>query len=67
MFEVPAAGEDHGQSVAIAGGNALFVVARTARLDDRYHAGGGRLLDRVGEGKEGVGGHDAPSRGRPPF
>ena len=45
VFEVPAAGEEHGEAVVVAGGDGVLVTARSARLDEGAHAGGGRRLD----------------------
>ena len=52
------AGEDHGGSEAIAGGDDLVVADRASGLEDGPDAGLDGGLHAVGEGEEGVGGQD---------
>src|SRR5205085_2681173 len=52
VFEMPHAGEDHRQAVFVAGGDAVRVFHRPARLGDGGHAGGGGDFDVVREGEE---------------
>ena len=52
--EVPPAGEDHRQVVAVGDLDRHLVADRAARLDDRGHAGVGGGLDPVGEREVGV-------------
>src|SRR3989442_12397636 len=47
-------GEDHGHAVRVGGADDLLVARAAARLDDGGRARGGRLLEPVGEGEEGV-------------
>ena len=54
MSELAAAGHDHREAVAVGGLDDFRVAHGAAGLDDGGHAGGGRLLDAVGERKEAV-------------
>ena len=56
MPEVPDSGEDHGDSVVIAGGDDFLVFNGAAGLDDGGDAGGVGALDVIRLGEEGVGG-----------
>src|SRR5687767_5164215 len=62
MSEVPAAGEDHGQVVAIGDLDRHLVADAAAGLDDRGHAGLRGDLDSVGEREIGVRRHDRQRR-----
>ena len=62
MPELAPAGDDHRDTEAVRGRHHLGVADRAARLDDRGHARGRRLLHPVGKGKEGVGGEGGARR-----
>src|SRR2546423_7480981 len=56
MLEVSVRREDHGEAVLVSGGDDLVVTHRPPRVDNGGHAGPGRGVEPVAEGKEGIAG-----------
>ena len=54
MTEMAGAGNDHGDTMFVGGGDNFFVAHRAAGLDDGFGAGFGEYVDAVTEGEEGV-------------
>jgi hypothetical protein len=54
MQEMPDAGENHGHSEAVGGGNHLVIADRAAGLNDRNGTGFSGFFDAVGEREKGV-------------
>src|ERR1700722_551918 len=52
--EMPYAGEDHGHSEAVGGGNHIVIADRAAGLNDGNGTGFGGFFDAVGEREKGV-------------
>ena len=55
MFEVAAAGEDHGHAVFVTRGDDFFILDGAARLNRGRDAGFGGFVNAVSEGEERVG------------
>ena len=58
MPEMPVAGEDHGDSCSIGGGDDFLVAHGTAGLDAGGNTGIDGRLQTIGEGEHGIGGDD---------
>ena len=56
VFEVPLSSKDHGNPAFVASGNDVLVLFRATRLNDRGDPCFCCLVNRIGEGEEGIGG-----------